>query len=118
MPVSSFLLLTIFSFFAAITLAIGTIFEYLAGNLVLPSPLGILAIFYSGVMASLVGQLLFVRGVRSIGSNRAGLYLNMVPVFGAIMAVMFLGEHLQRFHFISALFVLSGIYLVERYKLN
>ena len=116
MPLNSFLLLTIFSFFAAITLAIGTIFEYLEGNLVLPSPFGLFAIFYSGVMASLVGQLLFVRGVRSIGSNRAGLYLNMVPVFGAMMADIFLGEHLQGFHFISALFVLSGIYFVERFK--
>ena len=118
MPVNTFLLLTVFSFFAAITLAIGTIFEYLDGDLVLPSPFGFFAIFYSGVMASLVGQLLFVRGVRAIGSNRAGLYLNMVPVFGAMMAVIFLGENLQLFHFISALFVLSGIYLVERFKLN
>ena len=118
MPVNTFLLLTVFSFFAAITLAIGTIFEYLEGDLVLPSPFGFFAIFYSGVMASLVGQLLFVRGVRAIGSNRAGLYLNMVPVFGAMMAVIFLGENLQLFHFISALFVLSGIYLVERFKLN
>ena len=118
MPVNTFLLLTVFSFFAAITLAIGTIFEYLEGDLVLPSPFGFFAIFYSGVMASLVGQLLFVRGVRAIGSNRAGLSLNMVPVFGAMKAVIFLGENLQLFHFISALFVLSGIYLVERFNLN
>ena len=88
MPVSSFLLLTIFSFFVVITLAIGTIFEYLGGIWCCPVHSGIFAIFTGGVMASLVGQLLFVRGVRSIGSNRAGLYLNMVPVFGAI-TVMF-----------------------------
>ena len=90
----------------------------LEGDLVLPSPFGFFAIFYSGLMESLVGQILVVRGVRAIGSNRAGLYLNMVPVFGAMMAVVFLGENLQLFHFISALFVLSGIYLVERFKLN
>ena len=45
MPVNTFLLLTVFSFFAAITLAIGTIFEYLDGDLVLPSPFGFLRFF-------------------------------------------------------------------------
>ncbi len=113
---TSFLLLTVFSFFALVTLSVGATIEYLKGETILPSYFGIFSIFYSGVMASLVGQILFVRGVQSVGSNRAGLYLNMVPVFGAVMAVIFLGEKLQSFHFISGLFVLFGIYLVEKYK--
>jgi drug/metabolite transporter (DMT)-like permease len=39
-------------------------------------------------------------------------------VFGALMAVMFLGESLKIYHGISLIMVLSGIYLVEKYKSN
>ncbi len=115
-PLNSFILLTVFSFFAFVTISAGATIEFFKGDTITPSYFGFFSIFYSGVIASLVGQVLFVRGVRAVGSNRAGLYINMVPVFGAAMAVIFLGEKLHSFHFISVLFVVFGIYLVEKYK--
>ena len=84
----------------------------------MPSFKGVLLIIYSGVVASLTGQLFFVRGVRLVGANRAGLYINLVPVFGSLMAVVFLGESLKIYHGISLIMVLSGIYLVEKFKSN
>ena len=115
---SPFVLLAFFSLFALVTLGICAIAEYLQGSQILPSFKGMLMIAYSGIIASLVGQLFFVRGVRLVGANRAGLYINLVPVFGALMAVMFLGESLKIYHGISLIMVLSGIYLVEKYKSN
>lgn len=113
---SPFVLLACFSIFATITLGLFTYGEYLRGDLVLPGVRGVLLIIYSGVMASLVGQLLFVQGVRLVGANRAGLYINLVPLFGALMAVMFLGESLEFYHGVSLLMVLTGIYLVDKFK--
>jgi len=115
---SPFVLLAFFSLFALVTLGICAIAEYLQGSQILPSFKGMLMIAYSGIIASLVGQLFFVRGVRLVGASRAGLYINLVPVFGALMAVMFLGESLKIYHGISLIMVLSGIYLVEKYKSN
>jgi drug/metabolite transporter (DMT)-like permease len=110
--------LAFFSLFALFTLGICAVVEYLQGLQILPSFKGVLLIIYSGVVASLTGQLFFVRGVRLVGANRAGLYINLVPVFGALMAVMFLGESLKIYHGISLIMVLSGIYLVEKFKSN
>ncbi|MEL0024455.1 MAG: DMT family transporter, partial [Alphaproteobacteria bacterium] len=115
---SPFVLLAFFSLFALFTLGICAVVEYLQGLQILPSFKGVLLIIYSGVVASLTGQLFFVRGVRLVGANRAGLYINLVPVFGALMAVVFLGESLKIYHGISLIMVLSGIYLVEKFKSN
>ena len=58
---------------------------------------------------SLVSQLLFIRGVELIGANRAGLFVNLVPVFGAILAVAVLGEPFRLYHAVALALVLCGI---------
>tara|TARA_A100001011_G_C13835262_1_gene644622 strand:+ start:196 stop:393 length:198 start_codon:yes stop_codon:yes gene_type:complete len=57
-----------------------------------------------------------MRGVELIGANRAGLYVNLVPVFTALLAVIFLSEQLFIFHVISLILVLSGIFITEKFK--
>lgn len=74
--------------------------------------LGILA--FIGIFPSFVAQLFFMRGVALIGPGRAGLFINLVPVFGAILSVAVLGEPFERFHAIALACVLGGIYLAER----
>jgi drug/metabolite transporter (DMT)-like permease len=54
--------------------------------------------------------------VQLIGANRAGLYVNLVPVFTALIAIVFLSERLFVFHIISLLLVLSGIFITEKFK--
>ena len=57
-----------------------------------------------------------MRGVELIGANRAGLYVNLVPIFTALIAIVMLSEKLYFFHLISLLMVLSGIYITEKFK--
>ena len=57
-----------------------------------------------------------MRGVELIGANRAGLYVNLVPVFTAFIAIIFLSEHLLIFHIISLVLVLTGIFVAEKFK--
>ena len=68
---------------------------------------------YAGIFPSLLSQVLYVRGVEMIGANRAGLFINAIPVFGTILSVFLLGETMQLFHVLALLLVLGGIAVAE-----
>jgi drug/metabolite transporter (DMT)-like permease len=65
------------------------------------------------IFPSLVAQIFFIQSVAMIGSNRAGVFINLVPVFSAIMAVLFLRENFELQHAFSLALVLGGISLSE-----
>jgi len=52
--------------------------------------------------------------VRLIGPGRAGVFVNLVPVFGAIMAVVILGEPFALYHVLALLLVVGGIAIAQR----
>ena len=92
----------------------GAAAEYQAGHLQFPSTLqGVLVILYAGIFPSLLSQGFFIRGVEAFGANIAGLYINLVPVFGAILAVVLLGEQLFLFHALAFLLVVGGIMIAQ-----
>jgi drug/metabolite transporter (DMT)-like permease len=74
----------------------------------------LLTLFYVAVFPSTIAYLCFNRGVRLIGANRAAPFFHVVPVFGSIMAMAFLGERPQAFHFIGFALVLSGVFVASR----
>lgn len=113
---SPVLMLAFFSAAAVVTLIISTAIEYAQGSLVMPGLKGWLIVIYCAIFPSLLAQVLFMRGVELAGSNRAGLYVNLVPVFAALFAVIILGEVMYFYHILSLAFVLGGIYMAERGK--
>ena len=68
-------------------------------------------ILYIAFIPSLLSQLLFIRGVELIGAGKAGLFINLIPVFSALLGVLILKENVKIFHFVSLVIVFSGIYL-------
>lgn len=66
------------------------------------------------IMVSILFMLLWNAGNRRIGPSRAAVFINLVPVFGAILAVVFLGERIAAYHFAGAVLVAIGIWLVVR----
>ncbi len=68
---------------------------------------------YTVIFPSVVSQMLYVRGVELIGSNRASLFVNLVPLFGTVGSVIVLGEALQGFHLTAALLIAAGLVLAE-----
>ena len=50
---------------------------------------------YAGLLPSLVSQILYVRGVELIGPNRAGLFINTIPMFGTPLSIALIGEALR-----------------------
>lgn len=73
--------------------------------------LTVAACLYVAVFPSLVAYALFNRGVELIGANRAGPFFHLVPLFGALMAVGFLGERFEIHHGIGMAAILSGVAL-------
>jgi drug/metabolite transporter (DMT)-like permease len=77
-----------------------------------------LSLFYVAVFPSTLAYLCFNRGVQLIGANRAAPFFHVVPVFGAVMAIVFLGERLQLFHVIGFALVLTGVFIASRKQAN
>ena len=73
-----------------------------------------LSLVYVAIFPSVLAYLCFNRGVQLIGANRAAPFFHVVPVFGAAMAMVFLGEQPQLFHVIGFALVLAGVYIASR----
>jgi len=80
----------------------------------MPSNQGLLVLAYVVIFPTIVSQLAWARGVELIGSNRAGVFINLVPIFGSIMAVIILRERFEWYHLVGLTLVLTGIGLSER----
>jgi drug/metabolite transporter (DMT)-like permease len=74
----------------------------------------LLSLLYVAVFPSTIAYLCYNRGVQLIGANRAAPFFHVVPVFGAVMAIVFLGERPQAFHFIGFALVLTGVFVASR----
>ena len=110
------LLLTFFSVPASMVFALLMGVEYWVGTMQMPGTKGLAIVAYCAIFPSMLAQICFMRGVELAGANRAGFYLNLIPVFSALMAVFILSERLYSYHAASAVMVLGGIYLAERHK--
>ena len=74
----------------------------------------LLTLFYVAVFPSTLAYLCFNRGVQLIGANRAAPFFHIIPVFGAAMAIVFLGEHPELFHLVGFALVLTGVFVAAR----
>jgi len=74
----------------------------------------LLTLFYVALFPSTLAYLCFNRGVQLIGANRAAPFFHVVPVFGTVMSIVFLGEHPQAFHFLGFALVLTGVFVASR----
>ena len=102
---------------AALSTAIPLVaIEVAVGQFQAPTPKGWLIVALVALFPSFIAQLMFIKGVELIGPGRAGVFVNLVPAFAAILAVTVLGEPFQPFHAVALALVLGGIWLSERGK--
>jgi drug/metabolite transporter (DMT)-like permease len=73
-----------------------------------------IAIAFVAVFSSALAHGLWVRGVATIGPNRAGVFIHLMPLFGGALAIVFLGEQLASYHAIGAALVLCGVVMTSR----
>jgi drug/metabolite transporter (DMT)-like permease len=72
------------------------------------------SIGYVALFPSIVAYFCWNRGVAVIGANRTGLFINLIPVFAAILAILFLGESLKAFHLAGMALILAGFVMFNR----
>ncbi len=68
-------------------------------------------IAYVAIFPSVLAFIFWNRAVRDIGANRAGVFINLMPVFSSILAVLFLGESIEAHHLQGIALVFLGISL-------
>ena len=71
-------------------------------------------VVYAGIFPSIVAQAFFIRGVEGLGANAAGLFINLVPVLTAVLAIALLGEALHLHHAVAFALVVGGVLLAGR----
>ncbi|MGI9258516.1 MAG: DMT family transporter [Gammaproteobacteria bacterium] len=105
-------------FFIAVCGLVGVFPPYLIETIYVrefvPSWPGVAAIVYISFSASILAVGLWNLAIRSVGPTRAALFINLIPVFGAAFAMIFLRERLYLYHVAGALLVFVGIFLAIR----
>lgn len=89
------------------------LYEILQGAAYWPSLKGWLVLVFIVLGPSVTAQLSYMRGVELMGPGRAGLFNNLVPVFGALFAVVILNEHFEVYHVLALVLGLGGVALAE-----
>ncbi len=69
---------------------------------------------YIMIFPSILAYLCYNRGVQLIGANRSAPFFHLVPLFGSVMAILFLGEQLHVYHAAGYALVLTGIVVAAR----
>ena len=75
-----------------------------------------LTLTYVVLFPGLASFFFWIKGVALIGANRSGVFLHLMPIFGAVMAMIIFNEKFMFYHLIGAVFILIGIILSNRTK--
>lgn len=108
--------------FLAFTFALGTLFLTPAflyelvvqGRSLRFDAVTVLSGLYVMIAPSIVAYLCFNRAVALVGANRVAPWLNLVPLFGSIIAIVWLGETLAVFHLVGWVLIVAGIVIASR----
>ena len=76
------------------------------------------AVLYVAVFASIVAYLWWNRGVDLVGPNKAGFTQHLIPAFGTVLAVIFLGEPVHLFHAVAIATILFGVWLATSARMR
>jgi drug/metabolite transporter (DMT)-like permease len=90
------------------------LWELSSGRHIVLSAASLTGILYTGVFPGFLGYIFYNAGVAAVGPSRASLFIHLMPVFGIILAAIFLGERPYAYHFVGIALVFSGILLTTR----
>lgn len=89
--------------------------EMALGHFIAWSWTNLAALLAVALCSSVLAYLFWNRGVEEVGANVAGLFVHLMPVFGIVLAWLFLNEELAPYHVMGIVLILSGIWLTSRY---
>ena len=112
MPGAAFF--TLLALIAAVTSLPLLAFEAATTGFAWPTWQGWLITAWVAIFPSCLSQLFYLRGVDLIGPGRAGVFVNLVPVFAAVLAVVLISEPFLPYHAAALALVIGGIWLAQR----
>jgi drug/metabolite transporter (DMT)-like permease len=112
--ISGLTFMTAMSVLAAIGSVPVMVIELLTGEVIRPSGATIFAVVYTGLFTSVIAYLAWNTGVARLGPQRAGAFLHLVPLFGALLSLLLLGESPQAYHAIGFLLIVVGVTVAAR----
>ena len=90
---------------------------YLGNQIILGIPF-LLTLTYVVFFPGLASFIFWIKGISIIGANRAGVFLHLMPIFGAIMAMIIFKEKFMYYHFLGAICIVAGITLSNKKQNN
>ena len=88
------------------------------GNLIILGKPFYLILGYVVIFPGLAAFFFWIQGISIIGANRAGIFLHLMPIFGAITAMLIFDEKFMFYNILGAIFIIAGITLSNKKKLN
>jgi drug/metabolite transporter (DMT)-like permease len=88
--------------------------EYKMGYLIKLDKPFILILSYVVLFPGLASFILWIKGISLIGVNRSGVFLHLMPILSAIMAMIIFDEKFMFYHMLGAIFILIGILLSNK----
>ena len=74
----------------------------------------IFILLYVVIFPAIAAYYCWQKSIELIGPNRSSMFIQLMPLFSAFMAIIIFKERFQLFHFTGATFIISGIYLSNR----
>ncbi|MCM8594037.1 DMT family transporter [Accumulibacter sp.] len=105
------LMLAAFIGVGLVALAPAYAWELASGKTIAVSAGSLAAIAYTGVFPGFLGYVFYNRAVGEVGASKASLFIHLMPVFGTLLAAIFLGEIPHAYHYLGIALIFSGIYL-------
>lgn len=72
------------------------------------------AVVYTGLFTSVAAYFSWSAGIGALGSQRASAFLHLTPLFGAVFAVLLLGEQPRLFHAVGLTLIVAGVTVAAR----
>ncbi len=117
-PISQLALLEIIIICGFIFLVPIYFIEMSFGNKIVLGLPFLLTLGYVVLFPGIFAFLFWIKGIDIIGANRSGVFLHLMTIFGALMAIVILGEKFMFYHFLGAIFIIAGITLSNKSKKN
>ena len=86
---------------------------YLLGPMTPVDSHNVWLILYAGIPASIITTFLWMRAIRQIGASQASIFINLMPLFSALIAMAFLNERIALFHLTGGVLVLAGVIMAQ-----
>ena len=106
--------LACFAIVALVPVGIGYALEHAAGQRIVLNTTSVAGMLYIAVFPALLAYLFWDIGVRAVGAARAGVFMYLMPVFGSILGMTFLGERFELYHAVGMGLILAGVAIATR----